>query len=56
MAQSIPITVENFIRAESDPNLGVVALEEGALGKFEDHRALAPIDAQTVIRGTAKLC
>src|SRR6476469_7112810 len=46
----IPVTVDNFIRAESDLYLGVVALKEGGFGKFEHHRELSPIDAQTIIR------
>lgn len=47
---AIPVTVDNFIRAESDLYLSVVALKEGGFGKFEHHRELAPINAQTVIR------
>src|ERR1700722_14215298 len=49
-AKPIPVTVENFIRAESDLHLSVVALKEGGFGKFEHHRELSPIDAQTIIR------
>jgi hypothetical protein len=45
-----PVTVSNFIRAESDLYLSVVALKENGFGKFEHHRDLTPIDAQTVIR------
>ena len=47
---AIPVTVDNFIRAESDLYFSVVALKEGGLGKFEHHRDLSPVDAQTVIR------
>jgi hypothetical protein len=46
----VPVTVDNFVRAESDLYLGVVALKEGGFGKFEHHRQLSPIDAQTIIR------
>ena len=46
----MPVTVDNFVRAESDLYLGVVALKEGGFGKFEHHRELSPIDAQTIIR------
>jgi hypothetical protein len=46
----IPVTVDNFIRAESDLYIGVVALKEGGFGKFEHHRELSPIDAQTIVR------
>jgi len=47
---AIPVTVDNFIRAESDLYFSVVALKEGGFGKFEHHRELSPVDAQTVIR------
>jgi hypothetical protein len=47
---TIPVTVENFIRAETDLYFGAVALKEGGFGKFEHHRELASIDAQTIIR------
>ena len=47
---TMPVTVENFIRAESDLYFNTVALKEGRFGKFGHHRELTPIDAQTVIR------
>ena len=47
---TVPVTVENFIRAESDLYMGAVALKEDGFGKFEHHRELSPIDAQTIIR------
>lgn len=46
----VPVTVDNFIRAESDLYLGAVAVKEGGFGRFEHHRELSPIDAQTVVR------
>jgi hypothetical protein len=46
----VPVTVENFIRAETDLYFGAVALKEGGFGKFEHHRELASIDNQTIIR------
>jgi hypothetical protein len=49
-SETVPVTVDNFIRAESDLYLSVVALKEGGFGKFEHHRELSPIDAQTIIR------
>jgi hypothetical protein len=49
-ATPVPVTVNNFIRAESDLYFSAVALTEGGFGKFELHRELTPIDAQTVIR------
>jgi hypothetical protein len=45
-----PVTVDNFVRAESDLYFSAVALKEGGFGKFEHHRTLSPIDAQTIIR------
>jgi hypothetical protein len=47
---AVPVTVENFIRAETDLYFSAVALKEGGFGKFEHHRELSPIDAQTIIR------
>ena len=47
---TVPVTVENFIRAESDLYMSAVALKEDGFGKFEHKRVLSPIDNQTVIR------
>jgi hypothetical protein len=47
---TMPVTVENFSRAESDLYMSVVALKEDGFGKFEHHREVSPVDAQTVIR------
>ncbi|MFY0478026.1 DUF1254 domain-containing protein [Achromobacter marplatensis] len=47
---TVPVTVDNFIRAESDTYFGAVAIKEGGFGKFEHHRDLSPVDAQTIIR------
>lgn len=44
-----PVTVDNFIRAESDLYFRNV-VKEGALGKFAHRREPAAIDNQTVIR------
>jgi hypothetical protein len=49
-AQPVPVTVDNFIRAESDLYLGNLAKEAGGLAKFRHRREVAPIDEQTVIR------
>ncbi|WP_373926471.1 DUF1254 domain-containing protein [Paludisphaera borealis] len=45
----VPVTVENFARAESDAYFGAV-VKKGGFGKFDHTRELAPVDAQTVIR------
>src|SRR5579872_7261418 len=47
---AVPVTVENFIRAESDLYFRLIATVEEGFGKFEHHRELTAIDAQTVIR------
>jgi hypothetical protein len=48
--QTVPVTVNNFTRAESDLYFSAVALKEGGFGKFEHKREVTPIDHQTVIR------
>jgi hypothetical protein len=47
---TVPVTVENFIRAETDLYLSAVALKENGFGKFEHHREVSPVEAQTIIR------
>ena len=45
----VPVTVDNFIRAESDLYFsGAVKL--GGFSKFHHNRELTPLDRQTVIR------
>jgi len=48
-AQSVPVTVSNFVRAESDLYFGGIVKQDG-FGKFWSSRELTPIDQQTVIR------
>lgn len=51
LAQSArPVTVDNFIRAESDTYFGNFVKESGGLAKLAHHREPASIDNQTVIR------
>src|SRR5262245_1062338 len=47
--QTVPVTADNFIRAESDMYFGHV-VQQGGLGRFEHHREPAAIDKQTVVR------
>jgi hypothetical protein len=47
--QAVPVTVDNFVRAESDVYLGSIAKRYG-FGKFGHDREPAAIAAQTVIR------
>jgi hypothetical protein len=44
------VTVNTFVRAESDLNFGAVAVKEGGFGKFAHHRDLTPVAFQTVVR------
>jgi hypothetical protein len=46
---AVPVTPENFVRAESDRYLGNL-VKEGGIGKLFHRRAPAAIDNQTVIR------
>ena len=47
---SVPVTVDNFIRAESDLYFGGLLKDSGAIGKFLHRREPARIENQTVIR------
>jgi hypothetical protein len=47
---SIPVTVDNFIRAESDLYFGGIIKDSGGIGKLLHRREPARIDKQTVIR------
>ncbi|WP_395331233.1 DUF1254 domain-containing protein [Novosphingobium sp. BL-8H] len=49
-APPIPVTPENFLRAESDRYFTAVAVRDGGFGKFSHKRELSPIDRQNVIR------
>ena len=49
-AQTIPVTVDNFVRAESDLYLGNIAKQGGGLGKLFHRREPSSIADQTVIR------
>jgi len=47
---AVPVTADNFIRAESDKYFANVALKEGGFGKFFHNREPTPIDRQSVVR------
>jgi len=47
---AVPVTVDNFKRAETDRYLALNAKEAGGLGKFHHSREPSDIDKQTVIR------
>ena len=48
-ADVMPVSVDNFCRAETDMYMGA-AVKDGALGKLIHHREPTPIDKQIVIR------
>ena len=47
---AVPVTVDNFTRAESDLYFGGILKDSGAIGKLLHRREPARIDNQTVIR------
>src|SRR5262245_18428405 len=47
---AVPVTVENFVCAETDMYFGVT-VKRGGFGKFYHSRELTPIDKQDFIRG-----
>jgi hypothetical protein len=47
---AIPVTIDNFARAESDLYFGGLLKDSGGIGKFVHRREPARIDKQTVIR------
>jgi len=48
--EAIPVTVDNFVRAESDLYFRGILKDSGAIGTFQHRREPARIDNQTVIR------
>jgi hypothetical protein len=48
-AQTVPVTVDNFVRAESDRYFAD-NVKRGGLGKFRHDREIASVDSQPVIR------
>ena len=49
-SKPIPVTVDNFARAESDLYIASLIRDSGGIGKFNHRREPADIDKQTVIR------
>jgi hypothetical protein len=47
---TVPVTADNFTRAESDLYFHSIAIKEGGFGKFFHKREPAPIDDQSIIR------
>lgn len=46
----VPVTVDNFVRAESDLYIGGLVKDSGGIGKLNHRREVARVDHQTVIR------
>ena len=48
--EPVPVTADNFVRAETDLYFGGVLKDAGGIAKFFHNREPTPIDKQTVIR------
>src|SRR5262245_24398652 len=48
-SEPVPVTADNFTRAESDLYFSAV-VKDGGFGRFFHHREPTPVDKQTVIR------
>lgn len=51
LATPIPVTADNFTRAETDTYFANIVKSAGGVGKFFHRREIEPIDNQIVIRG-----
>src|SRR5690349_21081918 len=47
---AVPVTAENFTRAESDGYFANIVKQAGGLGRFFHRRQVEPVDNQIVIR------
>ena len=47
----IPVTPDNFVRAETDKYFGVAVKQAGGIGQFHHDRSPADVDKQLVVRG-----
>ena len=47
----VPVTPDNFVRAESDKYFALTVQQAGGIGKFHHDRESAPVDKQLVVRG-----
>ncbi|WP_430642709.1 DUF1254 domain-containing protein [Bradyrhizobium stylosanthis] len=48
---SVPVSPDNFVRAETDRYFAVAIEHAGGIGKFHHDRNHAPVDKQIVVRG-----
>lgn len=49
-SKPVPVTVDNFVRAETDKYFADLVKESGGLARFNHRREVASLDNQTVIR------
>src|SRR6476620_7021234 len=47
----VPVTADNFTRAETDAYFADIVKQAGGTGRFFHRRDIEPVDAQIVIRG-----
>jgi hypothetical protein len=47
---TVPVTVENFVRAETDRMFAALQVDAGGVNRLTHARAPTPIEHQTVIR------
>ena len=50
-SKPIPVTPDNFVRAETDTYFANIVKQAGGTGRFYHRRELEPVDEQIVIRG-----
>jgi len=50
MPDLVPVTVENFARAESDMYFASAVRDAGGIGRLRHYREVMPVDRQTVVR------
>jgi len=53
---TVPVTADNFTRAETDTYFANIVEQAGGPGKFFHRREIEPIDNQIVIRGNRDRC
>jgi hypothetical protein len=51
LSDTVPVTADNFTRAETDTYFAKIVKQAGGVGKFSHRREIEPIDDQIVIRG-----
>ena len=47
---SVPVTLDNFVRAETDRMFSALQTDAGGVNIFRHNRVPTPLDSQTVIR------